>query len=243
MTHLPEGLCGLLFLLMLGEFLRTRFQAGKYLGIAALVGLFFWSWPPATALFSGSLERRYSFDPPIGDAGAIVVLGASVYPPDASQPEQLPRFGTFVRCRHAAWLYRNWKPLPVVVSGGVDRGKVAMADVMRQTLVEAGVPAQMIWTEGASRSTYENALFAARMFRSRGIHRIVLVTEAYHMTRAVLCFRKQGLDVIPSACAARYLQFEGLWTQFLPSAQMIQYNEESLHEWLALAWYRVSGKT
>jgi uncharacterized SAM-binding protein YcdF (DUF218 family) len=243
MTYLPDGLCGLIFLLIIGELLRKRFRAARYVAMAALLGLFLWSWPPSTALFEGTLERWYSFGGfPVGEAGAIVVLSASAYSPDASQPEVLPGYGTFVRCRYAAWLYRNWKPLPIVVSGGMDHQKAVLADVMRQTLESDGVPSQMIWTEGASRTTYESALFTARLLRAKSIRRIVLVTEAYHMPRSVLCFRKQGLDVIQAGCAARYLQFKGRWTQFFPSARMIGYNEESLHEWIGLAWYRLSGK-
>ena len=243
MTHLPESLCYFVFLLILGELLRTRFRFGRPLSIVALVGLFIWSWPPSTALFASTLERWYPFGRvSTGTAEAIVVLAASVNSSDASEPEILPGHGTFLRCRYAAWLYRHGKPLPIFASGGVEREKIVMADVMKQTLVEAGVPGDMISTEGGSKSTYENALFTARLLRAKGIHRIVLVTEAYHIPRATQSFRKQGFDVIPAGCAARYLQFEGLWSQFFPSAQMIRYNEESLHEWIGLAWYRLTGK-
>jgi uncharacterized SAM-binding protein YcdF (DUF218 family) len=211
--------------------------------VKAPLGLFLWSWPPSTALFARTLERWYSFAPyPEGEADAIVVLSASVYPSDASEPEVVPGYGTFLRCRYAAWLYRNWKPLPIIPSGGMDHHKVVMADVMRETLENVGVPGGMIWTEGASQSTYESALFTARLLRAKNIHRIVLVTEAYHTPRAAQCFREQGLDVIPAGCAARHLQFEGRWTQFFPSPRMIGYNEDSLHEWIGLAWYRLSGR-
>ena len=160
---------------------------------------------------------------------------------DASEPEVLPDYGTFLRCRYAAWLYRYWKPLPIVASGGKYHD-IVMADVMRQILENDGIRGDMIWTEGASRSTYENGLFTSRLLRAKNIHRIVLVTEAYHMPRSAQCFRKQGIDVIPAGCAARYLQFEGRWPQFFPSPGMIRYNEDSLHEWIGLAWYRLSGR-
>ena len=242
MTYFPGGLCVFIFLLFIGELLRRRSRWGSYLSIAALIGLFLWSWPPSTALFAGTLERWYSYSHnPVGNADAIVVLSASVYPRDASEPEMLPGYGTYLRCQYAAWLYRNWKQLPIVASGGLDHD-IVMADVMRKTLESSGVPGNMIWSEGASRSTYENALFTARLLRAKNIRRIVLVTEAYHMLRSAQCFRKQGLDVIPAGCAARYLQFEGRWTEFFPSPQMIRYNEDSLHEWIGLLWYRLSGR-
>ena len=243
MTYLHWGLCGLILLLASREVLRRRSRRNVLVGLAALVGLFLWSWPPSTALFAYTLERRYPITRiPAGDAEAIVVLGANVYAPDASQPEPLPGYSTFLRCQRAAWLYRNWKTLPVLASGGVSSSGVVIADVMRQALLEAGVPDSMIWTERASRSTYENALFTARFLQSKQIHRIALVTEAYHMPRSVECFRKQGIDVVPAGCNYRYLQFTGQWSEFFPSPRMIGFNEDSLHEWIGLGWYRLSGK-
>lgn len=243
MSYLHWGLCGLILLLASREVLRWRSRRNGLVGLAALLGLFLWSWPPSTALLAYTLERWYPVTPiPAGDAEAIVVLGANVYPPDASQPEPLPGYSTFLRCQHAAWLYRNWKTLPVVASGGVNSSGVVIADVMLRTLRQAGVPDSMIWAERTSTSTYQNALFTARLLQSKQIHRIALVTEAYHLLRSVQCFRKQGIDVVPAGCNYRYLQFTGEWKEFFPSPQMIGFNEDSLHEWAGLGWYRLSGK-
>jgi uncharacterized SAM-binding protein YcdF (DUF218 family) len=244
-TYLDWGLCSLLFLFAVRQ-ISGRGSRRNVLGWAVLAGLFLWSWPPSTALFAYSLESWYPATRfPDGDAGAIVVLGGSVHAIDVSQPEALPLYDTYVRCRHAAWLYRNWKALPVVASGGETSGptRLVIADVMRQTLIEAGVPDAMIWTEGRSRSTYENALFTSRLLREKGIHRIALVTEGHHLPRSIQCFRKQGIDAAPAGCDYRHLAFNGRWQQFFPSAQMIHNNEDTLHEWAGLAWYRVSGKT
>jgi uncharacterized SAM-binding protein YcdF (DUF218 family) len=244
-TYLDWGLFGLIFLLAAREVLRWRSRR-NLLGIALVAALFLWSWPPSTALFAYSLERWYPPTPfPEGDAEAIVVLSGGLYDVDRSQPEALPLYDTFLRCQRAAWLYRNWKAVPVVASGGVGGGHPmpVIADIMRRTLVEAGVPDAMIWTEGQSTSTYENALFTARLLRDKRIRRVALVTEAYHLPRSVQCFHKQGIDVTPAGCNYRYLRFNRRWTQLFPSARMILFNEDSLHEWVGLAWYRLSGKT
>jgi uncharacterized SAM-binding protein YcdF (DUF218 family) len=65
-------------------------------------------------------------------------------------------------------------------------------------LEQEGVPPSKIWTEEQSRSTYENALYSAKLLHGSGIHRIALVMEADSMLRAELCFRKQGLEVTPA---------------------------------------------
>ena len=112
--------------------------------------------------------------------------------------------------------------------------------VMRQALEREGVPAEDIWVEDRSHSTHENAVFAAQLLRRKGIRKIVLVTEAYHMPRAVACFREEGLIVVPAACGYRsYHTFhiEELWLGWEP----IAWNEDTLHEAVGLIWYRIRG--
>ena len=60
------------------------------------------------------------------------------------------------------------------------------------------MPESQVWIADKSRSTYENAKYGAELVKGRGISRIVLVTDAYHMPRAEGCFRKQGLSVAPA---------------------------------------------
>jgi uncharacterized SAM-binding protein YcdF (DUF218 family) len=102
------------------------------------------------------------------------------------------------------------------------------------------VPASAIWTESQSRTTHENAVYAARVLRSKGVRTIVLVTDAYHMLRSEKCFRKEGLVVIPAACGYRTAgRFKP--EELMPGWEPISWNEDFLHEVLGLAWYRLHG--
>src|SRR4029077_17824742 len=140
---------------------------------------------------------------------AIVVLSADVPPPLPERPVPLPDNATYQRCQYAAWLHKHWRPLPVMACGGVGPyGGEPFSVAMRHLLEGEGVPLPMIWTEEKSRSTHENAVYGAEMLRSRGIRKVVLVTEAYHMPRAERCFRKQGMEVIPAPCGFRKLHLE-----------------------------------
>ena len=202
---------------------------------AGAVFLLVWSWMPTAALGAWTLERWYSQERlPERDAEAIVVLASSFYSPNPSQPRSVPGWGTYLRCRHAAWLYREGWRMPVVASGG-RQGDRVMAEIMRDALVAEGVPRENIWLEGESDSTRENAAFSAKLLLPRGIRRIVLVTEAYHMRRAERYFRKEGFEVEPAPCAYRSAEFDGRWQQWVPNARAIEINENTLHEWLALA--------
>jgi uncharacterized SAM-binding protein YcdF (DUF218 family) len=240
----------LLFLLLLTACIaQSRWpRAGKALAITSAIAMFFWAWDPFAAAFSGSLERQFPMQPiPSGEAEAIVVLSANFYPPDASQGEVLPGYGTYLRCHHAALLYRHWKTVPVVVSAGAveSRGQlVPAAPAMRQLLENEGVPGAMIWSESQAQTTYENARYTADLLRQKGIRRIALVTEAFHMPRAYRTFQRQGFAVLPAPCAFRVARFEGGWREFLfPRPENMVVNETNLHEWVGLLWYSLSGKS
>jgi uncharacterized SAM-binding protein YcdF (DUF218 family) len=237
MRYLQPGLTLALVLLAAGLLARKRGAqklAATFFG-AATVFLLLWSWMPAAALGVWTLERRYPQERlPRRDAQAIVVLASSFYAPNPPRPRTVPGWGTYLRCRHAAWLYRMGWRLPVVASGGRQGGRV-MAEIIRDALEAEGVPREGIWLEGESDSTRANAAFSAKLLLPRGIRRIVLVTEAYHMRRAERDFLKEGFDVEPAPCSYRSAEFDWIWEQWVPNARAITINENTLHEWLALA--------
>jgi uncharacterized SAM-binding protein YcdF (DUF218 family) len=59
-----------------------------------------------------------------------------------------------------------------------------------------GVPAERIVVEDAARNTFENAIYAGRIIRDRGWARVILVTDAFHLRRALYVFRRLGLEVL-----------------------------------------------
>jgi uncharacterized SAM-binding protein YcdF (DUF218 family) len=114
--------------------------------------------------------------------------------------------------------------------------------LMQQVLLANKVPPEAILIEPRAESTYTNALYTAEMLRAAGVSKIVLVTDATHMPRAHLTFRKQGLDVVAAPCEFRTLRFgEGL-SDYLPSTTAISQNDDVLHEWVGLIWYKLSGR-
>lgn len=66
-----------------------------------------------------------------------------------------------------------------------------------QLLMEKGIPKQVLDGENCSVTTDENAVFSAAILQSRGILRILLVTDSAHMLRSLLVFRAYGFTVIP----------------------------------------------
>ena len=221
-----------------------RVGTGVWGDALAAGGLFLCCWPVAAWLMIASLEKQFPVQAfPAGDAQAIVVLAANFFPASGAHTEDEPGFGTYIRTAHAAWLFHHWRRLPIVASGGsAGQGMQPVAAVMRRELLERGVPDEMIWVEGRSSNTYGNAVETAHLLMPKGMRRIVLVTEAFHMPRAVGCFRKQGFEVLPAAASYRTLQLHS-WGEFLlPRVWAVEVEQEAIHEWVGLAWYKIHGE-
>ncbi len=202
-------------------------RAVSYLGLGSLE----WSFPPL----------RYF----PADAEAIVVLSGSFEPPDGVRLETAMGSDTLHRCLHAAEVYHRGGPRTVLVSGGnVDPGSPgpSYAQLMGDLLIKLGVDASDLRIEPNSRSTYENAVECRKLLDRSGIRKIILVTEATHMARASLCFRKQGIEVVPGACRHRATHFDLTILNFLPSPLAAVSCSDVFHEWLGLAWYRLRGR-
>ena len=69
---------------------------------------------------------------------------------------------------------------------------------MTHLLTRGGVPHEAITVDDQSNNTHESAVHVAALARARGWTRLVLITDASHVKRASLAFRKQGLTVAPA---------------------------------------------
>jgi uncharacterized SAM-binding protein YcdF (DUF218 family) len=248
----PIVLTYLLAVLTVANLWRKRRETRRRLLLATvpLVLVVLCSLPVCSYFAKASLEWRY---PPMeqrpGDAEAIVVLGGYVHTLDTAREWQF-RIGkkyelaadTYYRCLRAAEVYHQGEPLPVVVSGGQANAAgegPPLAQVMHDFLLELGVRSEDLVDEAESHNTYENAVQTARLLQERGIHSIVLVTDARHLHRAVGCFRKQGLEVTPCGCRYGANHFDLQLSSFMPNPVAIRQCQAVCHEWFGVAWYKL----
>lgn len=236
----------LLWLVVLDQWRRRRESRGRRLLLTLTVlALSVLNTPVAAELALQSLESQYPpAEPPPADAQAIVVLGGTIVAVNPDETEFTLATDSQIRCLHAVQQYRQ-RRLPVVVCGGlVDTFAhgVSVASVMAEFLKQHGVDAADLIVEDTSRTTYENATAARPLLAERGLTRIVLVTQAYHMLRADRCFRRQGLDVVPSPCGPEtdYLRV-GVF-HFLPDPHAPPAFAKAVHEWVGLGWYHLRGR-
>jgi uncharacterized SAM-binding protein YcdF (DUF218 family) len=225
---------GALLLLALGG-LAHGSRRGRQLAATAVVLLSLLSLPIVARELMATLEvdaRGAS------GAGAIVVLAADYRSPAPEYGEATVGTMTLIRLRHAARVQRA-TGLPLLVAGGWTPPEIqpGLAQAMRQVLErEFAVPVR--WLEERSRNTFENAREAARILAGEGISRVVVVTHAWHMRRALVAFAAAGLEVSPEPTGAASRE-TWLWTDLLPHATALAASAFAIHELVGIVWYRV----
>lgn len=200
----------------------------------ALVWLWVWSLPFVSFGLRGALEGDYPAQSiaSFPQAGAIVVLGGVINPPDTQQMS--PNLSAAAdRLRIAAQLYHAGKAPLVVLSGGSDLKLhlTSEAEAMRVFMGELGVANGVMLLEESSRNTSENARFTSSLLRKRGIEPVLLVTSALHMQRALRHFEDEGIQVIPVATDHEARAVSG-WKQWLPDADALDGSARALKEWV-----------
>lgn len=126
-----------------------------------------------------------------------VVLGAAVRH-DGTPSPTLAR-----RADHAAWLFRQGRIDAIVTTGGAAPGHPphwAEGAVARARLLAAGLPAEAVDAETASTTTLANIVGVRPLLPSGA--RVTLVSNRWHLPRALLIARLLGLAADASGPAA-----------------------------------------
>ena len=236
---LPPG--GPIIIMLLGLILLRRFRKiGVILIVFALLVFTSSSLPVVSkAIRPDFNESTAATSAEMAAAEAIVVLGAGLYVNAPEYGEDTLSGSALERVRYGAYLHRRTgKPL-LVTGGRPENTKLSEAEAMRRTLEkEFGVPVQ--WSEERSLNTRDNANYSFLTLQAEEINKIILVTHASHMPRAVAEFERVGFDVTPAPTKIRAVPSFSYF-DLLPSAAAMNSTARNLHEWLGRAWYHISG--
>jgi uncharacterized SAM-binding protein YcdF (DUF218 family) len=215
--------------------------AWRRTGIAIVLASSLCLYGAAMPALSSYLLRRLETAVPqrvdLRPAQAIVVLGADLRLgdgadiPDALGPLSLERVAA------AAQAYRRLH-LPVAVSGGrVGKAQASEAALMKAAL-EQDFAVPVAWAEDRSRTTWENALDTARLLLPQKLRVVVLVTQAWHLPRALWSFERAGFTPLPWP-APRDAQAPVGAGDFLPSLAALHDTFYALHELIGSLYYRL----
>jgi uncharacterized SAM-binding protein YcdF (DUF218 family) len=198
--------------------------------------LFVAATPAFSTYLTHQLESEIPDNTEFGDAEAIVVFGADVRAGDGATPDRLGPL-SLDRLIFVADAYRRLH-LPVAVSGGrIADWHTAVAELMK-TALEGYFAVPVAWSEDQSRTTYENALYTARLLRGQHIRTVVVVTQAQDLSRAIWSFERVGLRALPWPVPHRALKLSEV-DDFLPSVRALDESFHALHEIIGSLYYRM----
>ncbi|WP_327091814.1 YdcF family protein [Nonomuraea sp. NBC_01738] len=160
---------------------RLAFQGAVLLSVLALAPMT-WVWLDSSAhrVVAGSPGWLGEVPP----APAALVLGAGLY---GGRPT--PMLAT--RLDLAAELYHAGKVRAVLLSGDNSRIGYDEPTAMRDYLVTKGVPVQAMVLDYAGFDTWDSCVRAKQVF---GANRVTVVTQAFHLPRAVTLCRTAGVE-------------------------------------------------
>ncbi len=143
-----------------------------------------------------NIGSKYIVDPMIiTEAEAILVLGAYVFP-DGTVSHMLND-----RLTIGYELYSQGKAPKIIVSGDHGQKEYDEVNAMKDFLINKGVPEQDIFMDHAGFSTYESIYRARDIFK---VDKLIIITQEYHLKRAVFIARELGLQAYGVPSDIRY---------------------------------------
>ncbi|MEU4347563.1 ElyC/SanA/YdcF family protein [Streptomyces sp. NPDC023838] len=160
---------------------RTR--KGQRRAVQALAALCTLALTPAAWMFAAA-DGKVGTVAQAPASGVAVVFGAGLWDGEPS-PYLAHRLDAAVE------LYRAGKVRAVLVTGDNGRAEYDEPDAMRAYLVKHGVPDRRVVSDFAGFDTWDSCVRARKIF---GVERAVLVSQGFHIRRAVALCEAAGVD-------------------------------------------------
>jgi len=241
----PERLFFILLLLGVVLLYGRWYKVGRIVIVGLTTFGFLIGVVPIADWVINPLEQRFPIpdlddNPPQGiivlsgaeNADATLKLGQVVL------SESAERLTVFVA------LARRFQNARLVVSDSseiiINQNKLG-AETARQLFGDMGLMISRVEFENNARNTYENAVYSKKLVQPLKSDRWLLITSAFHMPRAVACFRKQGWDVIPYP--VDYRGSRNAFNYKFSPIDSLALLSLGLREWLGLISYKIMGRT
>jgi uncharacterized SAM-binding protein YcdF (DUF218 family) len=236
----------LLFLALLLALLLQRRRPALSRGLLAL-GLLFIAALGLTPLAHWAvlpLQQRFPIPAQLpARVDGIVVLGGAISPQN-DQPGQTALNPPAERVTNFVILAQRYPDARLVYSGGsgeVRDQSMREADAAKPLLEALGIAPQRMIYERDSRNTWENALYSKKLADPKPGETWLLITSAWHMPRAVGCFRRAGWSgIVPYPVDFQDTQPE--WGGFDADGHLYALGMAE-KEWIGLLAYHLMGRT
>ncbi len=142
-------------------------------------------------------DKIFTVDSVSGGYDCIIILGCGVK--DDGRPSDM----LYDRIITGVELYKKGIAPRILMSGDHGRTDYDEVGTMKKYAVDMGVPEDAVFCDHAGFSTYESMVRATKVF---GIENAVVVTQSYHLYRALFDAESFGIDAYGvSADVRRYL--------------------------------------
>lgn len=186
---------------------RRRVRLVAAVAVAAVLLAFL----PFVWTLASTSGHRHTADA-VPDRPVALVLGAGV------RPDGQPSLLLARRLDMAADLYFDDRVSVILVTGDNSREQYNETDTMAEYLVASGVPADRIVGDYAGFSTWDSCVRAREVF---GVEEATVVTQDFHLPRAVRLCRSAGIDAVgvadSSLAERRFATIYG-WVREVPAA-------------------------
>lgn len=240
---LPPGIIilGLIFLTL--AVYRNWLKTARFLAVSVLLYTCILSIEPVAEGLVVPLENWFQpFDQSKAQgANYIVVLGGGTieHSPEYAG-ETILMLAALRRVDYAIELHKR-TGLPLIFSGGKPArsdSNISEADAAKQHCIKQGVAESAIFMESKSMNTDENAAATKRLYNPK---RIILVTSAYHMPRAMLIFSQYAMDAIPAPTDYKASRTGYSLLSFFPDNYYLFISSLALKEYLGLLFFVLTG--
>ena len=120
----------------------------------------------------------------LSDIDCIIILGAGIWG-DKPSPMLEDRLLEGIK------LYKNNVSAKIIMSGDHSKEEYDEVNIMKKYAIEKGVPSENIFMDHAGFSTYESIYRARDIFKA---NKVVIVTQKYHLYRALYIANKLGME-------------------------------------------------
>lgn len=127
------------------------------------------------------------------NANAILVLGASVLPDGTPSGILQDRLNAAIR------LYEEGAAPKIIMSGDGGDASYNEPGAMKMYAIAQGVPSEDIFCDRAGFNTYDSMYRAKHVF---GVQNLIVVTQSYHLTRALFSANHLGMSAVGVASDA-----------------------------------------
>lgn len=137
-------------------------------------------------------------------ADCIIVPGAAV------DSQGRPGRMLAARIDNAIRLYREGWASAIIFTGGVGESGPIESEAARRVAIRLGVPAEHLFSETESHSTYENFLHARAIMRAHEWRSCLVSTDPFHVLRCLIIARALGMEAwgAPAFDSPGYTQFD-----------------------------------